>query len=323
MEKIAVEISKRGSVTGLNQVVWALKALTLTDSTTLGGDDTAANVRSLCQRAAFPIPEHVLLELGVEPALLPHLHTAAVCVYPARVANAAAKLKQLNKYNEIPIASVATGFPAGQYGLDSRLNEIQFAMESGATEIDIVINRQLALVGDWRGVYSEVCEMRKACGEEAHLKTILAIGELGNMENVNTTSSILFNIINSLHLFTQVYKAAIACMLAGADFIKTSTGKEAVNATLPAGLAMIYAIQEFERRKGILVGLKPAGGVRTVPDAIAWLTLVKETLGPRWLQPSLFRFGASGLLDKIVETVNGHITNSQSGSTKNANAVSY
>lgn len=314
MEKIAVEISKRGSVTGLNQVVWALKALTLTDSTTLGGDDTAANVRSLCQRAAFPIPEHVLLELGVEPALLPHLHTAAVCVYPARVANAAAKLKQLNKYNEIPIASVATGFPAGQYGLDSRLNEIQFAMESGATEIDIVINRQLALVGDWRGVYSEVCEMRKACGEEAHLKTILAIGELGNMENVNTTSSILFNIINSLHLFTQVYKAAIACMLAGADFIKTSTGKEAVNATLPAGLAMIYAIQEFERRKGILVGLKPAGGVRTVPDAIAWLTLVKETLGPRWLQPSLFRFGASGLLDKIVETVNGHITNSQSGS---------
>lgn len=303
LEKIAVEISKRGSVTGLNQVVWALKALTLTDSTTLGGDDTAANVRSLCQRAAFPIPEHVLLELGVEPALLPHLHTAAVCVYPARVANAAAKLKQLNKYNEIPIASVATGFPAGQYGLDSRLNEIQFAMESGATEIDIVINRQLALVGDWRGVYSEVCEMRKACGEEAHLKTILAIGELGNMENV--------------------YKAAIACMLAGADFIKTSTGKEAVNATLPAGLAMIYAIQEFERRKGILVGLKPAGGVRTVPDAIAWLTLVKETLGPRWLQPSLFRFGASGLLDKIVETVNGHITNSQSGSTKNANAVSY
>uniref|UniRef100_W8C5T2 deoxyribose-phosphate aldolase n=1 Tax=Ceratitis capitata TaxID=7213 RepID=W8C5T2_CERCA len=287
LEQIAVDISKRGSVTGLNQVVWALKALTLTDSTTLGGDDTAANVRSLCQRAAFPIPEHVLLELGVEPALLPHIHTAAVCVYPARVADAAAKLKQLNKYDDIPIASVATGFPAGQYGLNSRLTEIRFAIDSGATEIDIVINRQLALVGDWRGIYDEVWEMRKVCGEKAHLKTILAIGELGNMENV--------------------YKASMACMLAGADFIKTSTGKEAVNATLPAGLAMIYAIQEFERRKGVLVGLKPAGGVRTVSDAIAWLTLVKETLGARWLHPTLFRFGASGLLDKIVETVNVHV----------------
>ncbi|XP_054738668.1 deoxyribose-phosphate aldolase [Anastrepha obliqua] len=289
--EIAVEISKRGSVTGLNQIVWALKALTLTDSTTLGGDDTAANVRSLCQRAAFPIPEHILLKLGVEPALLPHIHTAAVCVYPARVADAATKLKKLSKYDVIPIASVATGFPTGQYGLDSRLREIHYAIDSGATEIDIVINRQLALIGDWKGVYNEVCEMRKACGEMAHLKTILAIGELGNMENV--------------------YKASMACMLAGADFIKTSTGKENVNATLPAGLAMIYAIQEFQRRKGTLVGLKPAGGVRTVPDAIAWLTLVKETLGTRWLQPSLFRFGASGLLDKIVEAVNVHINNQQ------------
>ncbi|XP_067631790.1 deoxyribose-phosphate aldolase [Eurosta solidaginis] len=287
LEHIAFEISKRGSVTNLNQVVWALKALTLTDSTTLGGDDTAANVRSLCQRAAFPIPEHILVELGVEPELLPDIHTAAVCVYPARVADAAAKLKELKKYDVIAIASVATGFPAGQYGLDSRLTEIEFAIESGATEIDIVINRQLALVGDWQGVYSEVCEMRKACGERAHLKTILAIGELGDMENV--------------------YKASMACMLAGADFIKTSTGKETVNATLPAGLAMIYAIQEFNRRTGILVGLKPAGGVRTMADAIAWLTLVKETVGARWLQPELFRFGASGLLDKIVESVNAYV----------------
>ncbi|XP_036331169.1 deoxyribose-phosphate aldolase [Rhagoletis pomonella] len=300
LEQIAAEISKRGSVSGLNRVVWALKALTLTDSTTLGGDDTAANVRSLCQRAAFPIPEHILLQLGVKPTLLPHIHTAAVCVYPARVVDATAKLKQLNKYNVIPIASVATGFPAGQYGLDSRLSEIHFAIESGATEIDIVINRQLALVGDWKGVYNEVCTMRKACGERAHLKTILAIGELGNMENV--------------------YKASMACMLAGADFIKTSTGKETVNATLPAGLVMIYAIQEFERRKNILVGLKPAGGVRTVPDAIAWLTLVKETLGARWLQPNLFRFGASGLLDKIVEAVNELVKGQQVADSNSADA---
>ncbi|XP_037955726.1 deoxyribose-phosphate aldolase [Teleopsis dalmanni] len=282
LEEISKEISTRGQVSGSNEVVWALKALTLTDLTTLAGDDTTANVSRLCHRAAYPFPLH-MLESVIEPELQPEIHTGAVCVYPSRVADAYKTFQQLHKETVIPIAAVATGFPTGQYGLETRLQEINFAIESGASEIDIVINRQLALIGDWEGVYNEVCEMRKACGNKAHLKTILAIGELGSMENV--------------------YKASMACMLAGADFIKTSTGKEAVNATIPVGLVMIYAIQAFQRKTGQIVGLKPAGGVRTVREAITWMTLVKETLGMQWLQPKLFRFGASGLLDDIEKVV--------------------
>ncbi|KAH8415765.1 hypothetical protein KR222_000429, partial [Zaprionus bogoriensis] len=290
LNEIAASLSTRATVSGDHEVAWALKALTLTDLTTLAGDDTAANVRRLCVRAVYPF-EAQLLEQSLEPALLSEIHCAAVCVYPARVADAHKTLQQYGKVDEISIAAVATGFPTGQYSLKSRLEEINYAIESGATEIDIVINRQLALVGDWRGVYDEVVLMRKACGERAHMKTILAIGELGSMENV--------------------YKASMVCMLAGADFIKTSTGKEAVNATLPVGLVMIYAIKEFVRRTGRIVGLKPAGGVRTVRDAIAWMTLVRETLGLHWLQPSLFRFGASGLLDDIEKVVREGIARQQ------------
>ncbi|XP_061393576.1 deoxyribose-phosphate aldolase-like, partial [Musca vetustissima] len=258
---------------------------TLTDLTTLAGDDTEANVRRLCHRAAYPFPLH-LLEECVEPGLLKQIHTGAVCVYPARVADAHRCFEQLKA--DVPIAAVATGFPTGQYGLKTRLEEITFAIESGAKEIDIVINRQLALTGQWEKLYDEVCEMRKACGDKAHLKTILAIGELGYMENV--------------------YKASMVCMMAGADFIKTSTGKESVNATIPVGLVMIWAIQDFQRKTGQIVGLKPAGGVRTVREAITWMTLVKETLGMQWLQPALFRFGASGLLDDIEKVVRKGLT---------------
>ncbi|XP_023162195.1 deoxyribose-phosphate aldolase [Drosophila hydei] len=282
INKNASNLSQNSSVTGYYEVAWALKALTLTDLTTLAGDDTASNVRRLCVRASLPF-EPQLLEKSIEDSLLSDIHCAAVCVYPARVADAYQALKQYGKLNDISIAAVATGFPTGQYSLKSRLEEISYAIESGATEIDIVINRQLALVGDWEGVYNEVVQMRKACGNRAHLKTILAIGELGSMENV--------------------YKASMVCMLAGADFIKTSTGKEAVNATLPVGLVMIYAIQKFKRLTGQIVGLKPAGGVRTVRDAIAWMTLIKNTLGMNWLKPELFRFGASGLLDDIEKVV--------------------
>ncbi|EDW00999.1 GH20704 [Drosophila grimshawi] len=282
INEIASSISKNSIVEGANEIAWALKALMLTDLTTLAGDDTAANVRRLCVRACLPF-EPELFDKYVERRLLPEIHCAAVCVYPARVEDAHKTLKQYGKLKDISIAAVATGFPTGQYGLQTRLGEIGYAIEAGATEIDIVINRQLALVGDWEGVYNEVVLMRKACGERAHLKTILAIGELGSMENV--------------------YKASMVCMLAGADFIKTSTGKEAVNATLPVGLVMIFAIQEFKRRTGQIVGLKPAGGVRTVRDAIAWMTLVKQTLGMHWLQPHLFRFGASGLLDDVEKVV--------------------
>ncbi|EDW31542.1 GL11189 [Drosophila persimilis] len=281
IEEIASTVSQRCHVSGVNEIAWALRALMLTDLTTLAGDDTAANVRRLCLRACYPF-EPQFFDKFFERALLSEIHTAAVCVYPARVKDAYQALQQYDKLNKVAIAAVATGFPTGQYGLQTRLQEISHAILAGATEIDIVINRQLALVGDWEGLYNEVVLMRSACGN-AHLKTILAIGELGTMENV--------------------YKAAMVCMLAGADFIKTSTGKESVNATLPVGLVMIFAIQEFKRRTCQIVGLKPAGGVRTVRDAIAWMTLVNETLGMRWLRPERFRFGASGLLDDIEKVV--------------------
>lgn len=185
LSELANSISQSLEVTGAHEVAWALKALTLTDLTTLAGDDTAANVRRLCVRAILPF-EPKFLENSLEPSLLPEIHCAAVCVYPARVADAYKTLKQYGKLNDINIAAVATGFPTGQYGLNSRLQEINDAIQAGATEIDIVINRQLALIGDWEGVYKEVVLMREACGKRAHLKTILAIGELGSMENVST-----------------------------------------------------------------------------------------------------------------------------------------
>lgn len=179
---------------------------------------------------------------------------------------------------------MATGFPTGQYPLESRLHEIRYAIEQGATEIDIVIDRSLVLGGEWKKLYDEIVEMRKACGDTVHMKTILAIGELGTFENV--------------------YKASMVAMMAGADFIKTSTGKESVNATLPVGLVMIRAIQDFYKETQRKIGFKPAGGVRSVKDAIAWMTMIKSTLGNEWLQPHLFRFGASGLLDDIEKIIN-------------------
>lgn len=201
----------------------------------------------------------------------------AVCVYPNRVADCVKYLKAANR-PDIPVASVATGFPTGQVPLKTRLEEIKMAVAEGAKEIDIVINRQFALEGNWRGVYDEVRMMRKACGE-AHMKTILATGELGSMVNI--------------------YKASMACMMAGADFIKTSTGKEGVNAILPVALVMVRAIREFYQVTGYKVGFKPAGGIRSAKDACTWLSLMKEELGDEWLSPHLFRIGASALLIDI------------------------
>lgn len=194
---------------------------------------------------------------------------------------------------------VATGFPSGQYPLKSRLAEIAFAIECGATEIDVVVDRSLVLLNQWQQLYDELVEMRKVCGETVHLKTILAVGECGSMENV--------------------YKASMVAMMAGSDFIKTSTGKESVNATLPVGLVMIWAIQDFNQRTGRLIGLKPAGGVRSVKDAIAWLSLIKNTLGDEWITPELFRFGASGLVDNIEKHLEGQFYNEKN--FKNANSV--
>ncbi|XP_023177359.2 deoxyribose-phosphate aldolase-like [Drosophila hydei] len=282
VEEIAMTLSHQCIVTGTNEIAWALRALMLTDLTTLAGDDTRANVRRMCVRACYPF-EPQFFDKFFERTLFLDVHCAAVCVYPARVEDAYKTIEQFKQLDRVSIAAVATGFPTGQYGLQTRLQEISHAILAGATEIDIVINRQLALLGDWEALYNEVRLMRSACGDHALLKTILAIGELGTMENV--------------------YKAAMVCMMAGADFIKTSTGKEVVNATLPVGLVMIFAIQEFKRRTCQIVGLKPAGGVRTVRDAISWMTLVKETLGPRWLTPQRFRFGATGLLDDIDKVV--------------------
>lgn len=201
----------------------------------------------------------------------------AVCVYPNRVADCVKYLKAANR-PDIPVASVATGFPTGQVPLKTRLEEIKMAVADGAKEIDIVINRQFALEGNWRGVYDEVRMMREACGE-AHMKTILATGELGSMVNI--------------------YKASMACMMAGADFIKTSTGKEGVNAILPVALVMVRAIREFYQVTGYKVGFKPAGGIRSAKDACTWLSLMKEELGDEWLSPHLFRIGASALLIDI------------------------
>lgn len=219
----------------------------------------------------------LLKAVGMESA---GITTGAVCVYPSRVTDC--KKAMSTFHAKIPIASVATGFPTGQTPLTTRLDEIRHAVEDGANEIDIVINRTLALAGDWKGVYDEVQQMREACGE-AHMKTILATGELASMQNV--------------------YKASMVCMMAGADFIKTSTGKEGVNATLPVALVMLRAIRDYHERTQYKVGFKPAGGIRTAKDACTWLTLMKEELGDEWTKPELFRIGASSLLGDIERQI--------------------
>lgn len=295
IERGAALLSAQSNAAGKqhSRLEWAIKALTLTDLTTLAGDDTKSNVERLCVQSVHPFTTHLLAQYQKSQNIDTPVQTAAVCVYPSRVQDAYQMLAMLEKVDQVQIAAVATGFPSGQYSLASRLAEIDFAIKSGATEIDIVLDRSLILTAQWELVYDELVAMRMACGNTVHMKAILAIGECGSMENV--------------------YKASMVAMMAGSDFIKTSTGKEAVNATLPVGLVMIRAIQEFRRRTGIDIGLKPAGGVRTVDDAIAWMYLLQNTLGDQWLEPSLFRFGASGLLDNIVTIVKQELVNESVG----------
>ncbi|KAK9869493.1 hypothetical protein WA026_003247 [Henosepilachna vigintioctopunctata] len=262
------------------EAAWLLKAVTCIDLTTLGGDDTESNVARLCQKAAQPIHTDILEGLGFKED---DIRTAAVCVYPSRVKEAVNVLKKIGLYGKINVASVATGFPSGQMPLKSRLEEIRFAVEEGATEIDIVINRTLVLTGKWEELYQEIKEMKEACGQQVHMKSILAVGELDTFKNI--------------------YKASLVAMMAGSDFIKTSTGKESVNATLPFGLVMCRAIKDYQETLGYKVGLKPAGGIRTSKDAINWFILVKEVLGKDWLNSELFRFGASGLLGDIESSL--------------------
>ncbi|XP_067945915.1 deoxyribose-phosphate aldolase-like [Watersipora subatra] len=278
----AATLGTRRTVKKKWQAAWLLKAAACIDLTTLAGDDTSVNVQRLCYKAKNPIREDLVTALGVK-----HLQITcgAVCVYPSRVSEVVKSLKECGGLH-IPIASVATGFPAGQTPLHTRLEEIRYAVKEGATEIDIVINRPYVLSGNWKAVYDEVRQMREACGE-AHMKTILATGECGTM--------------------TNVYKASMVCMMAGADFIKTSTGKEGVNAILPVGLVMVRAIREYYERTWVKVGFKPAGGIRTAKDACVWLSLMKEELGDAWLNPHFFRLGASSLLVDVERQLYHHV----------------
>jgi deoxyribose-phosphate aldolase len=262
------------------QVAWLLRAVTLLDLTTLSGDDTPGRVRRLCAKARQPVRPEILEGFGV--ADLP-IRVAAVCVYHAFVETAVEALRG----SGIPVAAVSTGFPAGLNPLPQRLQEIRASVEAGAQEIDVVITRAHALTGRWEALYDEVRAFREACGD-ALLKVILATGELATMRNVA--------------------RASLVAMMAGADFIKTSTGKEAVNATLPAGLVMARAIRAYRERTGYRVGLKPAGGIRKAKEALDWLLMVKDELGTEWLRPRLFRIGASALLTDIERQLEYHLT---------------
>ncbi|MFO0073130.1 MAG: deoxyribose-phosphate aldolase, partial [Gemmatimonas sp.] len=244
------------------------------------GDDTAGNVRRLCAKAAHPLKPELVAALGIADL---HLTTGAVCVYHQYVATAVDALAGTG----IPVAAVSTGFPAGLSPFEQRLAEIRASVAAGATEIDVVITRAHVLTGHWSALYDEVRSFRDACGEE-HLKTILAVGELATLSNVA--------------------RASMVAMMAGSDFIKTSTGKESANATLPVGLVMTRMIREFGERTGHEVGFKPAGGIRTAKQAIDWLVLMKEELGDRWLRPHLFRFGASGLLTDVERQLEHFVT---------------
>ena len=271
VERRAETLPKRRTVKKDWQVAWLLRAVTLMDLTTLQADDTPGRVRRLCAKARTPVRRDLLQTLGAES--LP-IRVAAVCVYHEMVSTAVDALRG----SGIPVAAVSTGFPAGLSPLETRLREIEASIEAGAEEIDIVITRAHVLTANWQALYDEVRAFRDACGA-AHLKTILGTGELGTLR--------------------EVARASLVCMMAGADFIKTSTGKEAVNATLPVGLVMARQIRDYRERTGHDVGLKPAGGIRTAKQALDWLGLVKEELGGRWLRPDRFRLGASTLLADI------------------------
>jgi deoxyribose-phosphate aldolase len=280
VERRAATLAPRRTVKKEWQAAWLLRAVTLMDLTTLAGDDTPGRVRRLCAKARRPIREDLLEAMGA--GQLP-IRVGAVCVYHTFVETAVEALEG----SGIPVAAVSTGFPAGLSPFRERLAEIRASVSAGAEEIDVVISRGLALTENWRALYDEVRAMREACGD-AHIKTILATGELGTLRTVA--------------------RASLVCMMAGADFIKTSTGKEPVNATLPVGLVMARAIRDYRERTGQLVGLKPAGGIRAAKEALDWLALMKDELGDRWLRPDLFRFGASALLTDIERQLEHFVT---------------
>lgn len=282
IERRCATLPGRRSVKKDHQAAWLLKAISLIDLTTLSGDDTEGRVRRLCAKARQPVSTGLLRKLGMEG-----LTTGAVCVYHDMIPTAVKALEG----SGIPVAAVSTGFPAGLSPFHLRVAEIEESVQDGAEEIDIVITRRHVLQGNWQALYDEMKAFRQACGD-AHVKAILATGELGSLRNVA--------------------RASLVCMMAGADFIKTSTGKESVNATLPVSLVMIRAIRDYYDRTGYRVGYKPAGGISKAKDSLVYLALIKDELGDRWLQPDLFRFGASSLLGDIERQLEHHVTGAYS-----------
>jgi deoxyribose-phosphate aldolase len=290
IERRCASLPGRRSVKKEWQAAWLLKAITLIDLTTLSGDDTERRVHRLCMKAKAPVRADLLDALGMADR---RITTGAVCVYHEMVPAAVRALKG----SGIPVAAVSTGFPAGLSPYRLRVAEIGESVAAGADEIDIVISRRHVLEQNWQALYDEMREFRAACGD-AHVKAILATGELQTLRNVA--------------------RASLVCMMAGADFIKTSTGKESVNATLPVTLTMIRQIRDYYDRTGIRIGYKPAGGISKAKDALVYLALMKEELGDRWLQPDLFRFGASSLLGDIERQLEHHVTGRYSAGYRHA-----
>ncbi|WP_294619073.1 deoxyribose-phosphate aldolase [uncultured Roseovarius sp.] len=273
MEAETAEIDASCNNAGTHHAAWLLRAIQCMDLTTLSGDDTPERVEALCQTARAPLPAELAEKHGAGG-----LTVGAVCVYHAMIPTALAALDGTG----IPVAAVSAGFPAGLSSPRARVAEVEDSTAAGATEIDIVIPRYLALSGDWPALYEDIRALRRACGD-AHLKCILSVGELGDL--------------------TTVARTSLTAMMAGADVVKTSTGKEATNATLPAALTMLDTIEAYHQATGHQIGFKPAGGISTARAALPYMAATHARLGPDWLQPTLFRFGASSLLKDIRATL--------------------
>ncbi len=290
IERRCKTLPGRRSIKKAHQAAWLIKAISCIDLTTLSGDDTEDRVRRLCRKGQFPVRADILKQMEIESQ---SVRVGAICVYHEMVEAAVSALEG----SGIPVAAVSTGFPAGLSPYSLRLAEIGESVKAGAREIDIVISRRHVLTQNWQALYDEMKAFREACGE-AHVKAILATGELGTLRNVA--------------------RASLICMMAGADFIKTSTGKESVNATLPISLTMIRQIRDYHERTGYHVGYKPAGGISKAKDSLTYLALIKEELGDRWLQPDLFRFGASSLLGDIERQLEHFVTGHYSANYRHA-----
>jgi deoxyribose-phosphate aldolase len=287
-DRRAASLTARRSVKKQYQVAWLLNALRMIDLTTLAGDDTPDRVERLCRKALRPLRADLLAALGIEP-----VRVGAICVYHEMVPTAVRVLQG----SFMPVAAVSTGFPAGLAPFETKLREVELSVAAGAAEIDIVISRRHVFSGDWQALYDELRAYRAACGA-AHLKAILSTGDLATLENVA--------------------QASWVAMMAGADFIKTSTGKESVNATLPVALVMVRAIRDYFELTGRRVGFKPAGGISTAKSALGMLTLIREELGTEWLVPELFRIGASSLLTDIERQVEHFVTGHYSAAHRHA-----